>query len=112
MTPCFANPNRKQTWVPPARLVIASLAAVIAASHHASAASGRNERSIESVQSRNAGEPIMAVVSRRNQQITVYDGHLPTFATISPRPGSACSRCPASPFRIHSSVKPYLTTVA
>jgi lipoprotein-anchoring transpeptidase ErfK/SrfK len=51
------------------------LAAVIAASHHASAASGRNERSVESVQSRNAGEPIMAVVSLRNQQITVYDAN-------------------------------------
>jgi hypothetical protein len=75
MTSCFASPNHKQTWVPPARLVIASLAAVIAASHHASAASGRNERSVESVQSRNAGEPIMAVVSLRNQRITVYDAN-------------------------------------
>src|ERR1700719_3203861 len=75
MTSCFASPNYKQTWVPPARLVIASLAAVIAASHHASAASGGNERSVESVQSRNAGEPIMAVVSLRNQRITVYDAN-------------------------------------
>src|SRR6202166_4991160 len=73
MTSCFVSPSHKQTWVPPARLVIASLAAVIAAGHHASAASGRNERSVESVQSRNAGEPIMAVVSLRNQRITVYD---------------------------------------
>jgi hypothetical protein len=74
--------------VPPARLVIASLAAVIAASHHASAASGRNERSVESVQSRNAGEPIMAVVSLRNQRITVYDAKMvaspPTEANFFP----------------------------
>jgi lipoprotein-anchoring transpeptidase ErfK/SrfK len=51
------------------------LAAVIAAGHQANAASGRNERSVESVQSRTAGEPIMAVVSLRNQRITVYDAN-------------------------------------
>jgi hypothetical protein len=77
MTSCFVNPKHKRTWLPPVRLAIASLVAVIAAGHHAGAgaraASGRNERSVESVKSRNVGEPIMAVVSLRNQRITVYD---------------------------------------
>jgi hypothetical protein len=48
---------------------------VIAAGDHAGAASRRNERSVESVTSRSAGEPIMAVVSLRSQRITVYDAN-------------------------------------
>jgi hypothetical protein len=31
------------------------------------------ERPIESIATRNAGEPLMAVVSLRDQRITVYD---------------------------------------
>ena len=65
--------NRKHKWLPPARLAIAGLATVIAAGDHAGAASGRNERSVESVKSRNVGEPIMAIVSIRSQRVTVYD---------------------------------------
>jgi hypothetical protein len=40
---------------------------------HAHARSGRNERSVQSVESRTVGEPIMAIVSLRSQRITVYD---------------------------------------
>jgi hypothetical protein len=36
-------------------------------------AGGRGERSIASVEARAAGEPIMAIVSLRRQQITIYD---------------------------------------
>lgn len=39
----------------------------------AAARSGRSERLVETVQSRSAGEPIMAIVSLSNQRITVYD---------------------------------------
>jgi hypothetical protein len=46
---------------------------LIAAGDHASARGGRSERPIESIQSRSAGEPIMAIVSLRSQRITVYD---------------------------------------
>ena len=63
--------QRGQTWLRPLRLAVLSVA-VIAASDHA-AASGRNERSVVSVESRAAGEPIMAIVSLRSQRITVYD---------------------------------------
>jgi hypothetical protein len=51
------------------------LAAVIASGDQVDAASGRNERSVASVESRTAGEPIMAIVSLRNQRITVYDAN-------------------------------------
>ena len=72
---CFMNRKHKQTWLQPVRLAIATFAAVIAAGDHAGAASGRNERSVVSVESRIAGEPIMAIVSLRNQRITVYDAN-------------------------------------
>src|SRR3981081_3275377 len=49
------------------------LAALIAAGDHGGARSGWSERSVESVESRSAGDPIMAIVSLRNQRITVYD---------------------------------------
>jgi L,D-transpeptidase-like protein len=66
------NPKRKQTRLRPAHLAIAVLAALTAAGGHAGATDRRSERSIES---RTAGEPIMAIVSLRNQRITVYDAN-------------------------------------
>jgi hypothetical protein len=75
MTSGFVNPKRKQTRLRPAHLAIAGLAALIAAGDHADARSGRSEHSVESIESRTAGEPIMAIVSLRNQRITVYDAN-------------------------------------
>jgi hypothetical protein len=49
-----------------------ALAALIAA-NHADARSAAGERSIEAVDSRAAGPPIMAIVSLRQQRVTVYD---------------------------------------
>src|ERR1700694_3891571 len=69
------NRKHKQTWLQPMRLAIATFAAAIAAGDHAGAASGRKERSVVSVESRIAGEPIMAIVSLRNQRVTVYDAN-------------------------------------
>jgi L,D-transpeptidase catalytic domain len=74
MTSCFLNPKHKPTWLQPARLAIASWAAVIAVGDHAGA-SGRNERAVASVESRASGAPIMAIVSLRSQRITVYDAN-------------------------------------
>jgi L,D-transpeptidase catalytic domain len=73
MTSRFENPKRKQTRLRAAHLAIAGLAALIAAGDRAGAGSGRSERSVESIEVRSAGEPIMAIVSLRNQRITVYD---------------------------------------
>ena len=73
MTSCVVNPKRKQNRLRSAHLAVASLAALIAAGDHAGARSGWSERSVESVESRSADDPIMAIVSLRNQRITVYD---------------------------------------
>src|SRR5258707_5527376 len=75
MTSYFLSPKYKQAWLGPARLAVASLAAVITAGDHAGAANSRKERAV-AFESRSAGEPvepIMAIVSLRNQRITVYD---------------------------------------
>jgi L,D-transpeptidase catalytic domain len=69
----FVNPKRKQTRLRHTHIAFAGLAALIAAGDHAGARSGWSERSVESVESRSAGDPIMAVVSLRSQRITVYD---------------------------------------
>src|SRR3954453_1229750 len=71
------NPQRNQRRRWPAHLVIAAgLAALIAApADHAGALERRSERSVESIDSRTAGEPIMAIVSLRKQRITVYDAN-------------------------------------
>jgi lipoprotein-anchoring transpeptidase ErfK/SrfK len=73
MTICPVNPTHRRTWLPLANVAIASLAAVIAGGDHAGAASVRKERSVEAVESRSVGEPLMAVVSLRSQRVTVYD---------------------------------------
>jgi hypothetical protein len=75
MTTRFVKPKRKQTRLRPAYLAIASLAALIVAGDLVGATDGRSERSVESVESRSAGDPIMAIVSLRNQRITVYDAN-------------------------------------
>ncbi len=71
MTPRFVIPKRQPAWPRPAR-VIACLAALIVADH-AGAAAARSERRIESIESRAAGAPLMAIISLRSQRITVYD---------------------------------------
>jgi lipoprotein-anchoring transpeptidase ErfK/SrfK len=70
----FMNPLHKMR-LRPARLAIAGLAAVIVAGDDAGAASGRRGRAVEVIESRSAGEPIIAIVSLRNQRITVYDAN-------------------------------------
>jgi hypothetical protein len=75
MMSCFVDSKHKETTFRPAHIAIASLAALIVAGDLAGAASGRNERSVASIESRTVGEPIMAIVSLRSQQITVYDAN-------------------------------------
>src|SRR5712675_3110435 len=71
MTSRCVNPKRKQARLRPVYLAVASLAVLIAAGDDAGARSGWSP--IESIESRSAGKPIMAIVSLRNQRITVYD---------------------------------------
>src|SRR3981189_2944634 len=69
------NPKRKPTRLRPAYLAIAGLAALVAARDHADATDRRGQRSVESIESRAAGEPVMAIVSLRTQRVTVYDAN-------------------------------------
>src|SRR5437773_5495480 len=73
MTSRCVNPECRQTRLRLASLAAAGVAVLIAAGGHAVARSGQRERPIESIQSRSAGEPIMAIVSLRSQRITVFD---------------------------------------
>jgi len=57
----------------PGRLAIVALVAITAAGDHALARSDQSERSVKYIESRAAGEPVMAIVSLREQRITVYD---------------------------------------
>ena len=54
-----------------ARLAIAAVAVLTA--DHVGAASGRSARAVEIIQSREPREPVLAVVSLRQQRIVVYD---------------------------------------
>jgi hypothetical protein len=71
MTSRGVNSNYRQARLRLVYLGVASLALLIAAGSDAGARGG--ERPIESIATRNAGEPLMAVVSLRDQRITVYD---------------------------------------
>jgi hypothetical protein len=53
--------------------LLAALLTLIAAIDPADASHGRRQRSVEFMDSRTAGDPILAIVSLRSQQITVYD---------------------------------------
>jgi len=69
------NPKRKPTRLRPAHLAVAGLAALIAAGDPVGATERRSERSVESIEQRTAGEPVMAIVSLHSQRITVYDAN-------------------------------------
>jgi len=72
--PGFIGSKHKQAWLRTWGLGLAGFATLIACSHQA-AASDRSERSVMAVESRTAGEPILAIVSLRSQRITVYDAN-------------------------------------
>lgn len=69
----FSSPNSRRTLTRALRLALAGLAALLAAEGQAVARNGGSGRSVEAVQSRAAGEPILAIVSLQSQRITVYD---------------------------------------
>src|SRR5215475_13143506 len=73
MTSRCVNPKSWQGALRPAHLVIAGLAVLVVAGDRAVAKNSRTEIPVESVQSRAAGEPIIAIVSLRDQRITIYD---------------------------------------
>ncbi|MGA2945440.1 MAG: L,D-transpeptidase family protein [Xanthobacteraceae bacterium] len=54
-------------------LAVAVLTMLMATGNHADATDRRSERPVESIASRPAGDPIMAIVSLQSQRITIYD---------------------------------------
>jgi hypothetical protein len=78
---------------------MAVLALLAATANFAEAGSSRKERSIESITTRAAGEPAMAIVSLRSQRITVYDadGWIMRAAVSS---GQAGRETPAGVFSV------------
>jgi hypothetical protein len=80
MSSGFVRPKRKPMRLWPARLAMArlamaGLAALVVAGSPADATDRRRERAVESIETRPAGEPIMAIVSLQSQRITIYDTH-------------------------------------
>src|ERR1700704_3122159 len=71
MTSRDVNFKRRQTRLRPAYLAVACLAVLTGAGGVRGAGGG--DRPIESVATRSASEPLMAIVSLRNQRITIYD---------------------------------------
>ncbi len=69
------NSKCEQSRLRSVRLAITVLAALTAAGSHAGATERRGERAVESIESRPAGEPILAIVSLQNQRVTVYDAN-------------------------------------
>jgi hypothetical protein len=67
------NPKRKPTRLP--LFALAMAAALIGAGTQAGATERRGERPVETIESRNAGEPILAIVSLQSQRITIYDAN-------------------------------------
>ena len=70
---CVNPKGERQASLRLACLPIVGLAALVAAGGHGGATERQRERAVESIESRIAGEPIMAIVSLRNQWISVYD---------------------------------------
>src|SRR5580692_230584 len=71
----FLNAKREQSRLRPVHLAVAVLAALGAAGSHAGATERRGDRAVELVESRAAGEPMLAIVSLQSQRITVYDAN-------------------------------------
>jgi hypothetical protein len=74
MTSYGVKAGHAQTSCRATPIVMASLLAVLATGHVADAASSRSERAIETA-ARAAGEPMMAIVSLRDQRVTIYDAN-------------------------------------
>jgi L,D-transpeptidase catalytic domain len=68
----FAS-KRTRRWLQAACVASAGLAGLLAVQGPAGAASSRSVRATEAIESRAAGEPVLAIVSLRSQRITVYD---------------------------------------
>src|SRR5258708_23582051 len=60
-------------WGPPAVVMLAAMAALTALTADAAARQARPAATVEATAPREAGEPIMAIVSIKGQKVTFYD---------------------------------------
>src|ERR1700747_1675323 len=65
--------NAKHRRLGPLHLALAAFVLLIGPQHLAHARGGASERAIESNETRDPGEPVLAIVSLQRQRITVYD---------------------------------------
>jgi len=68
----FSSSKRRKPRLWPAIPALAAIALLVGP-HEAARARGGSERAIETIETRAAGEPVLAVVSLQRQRITVYD---------------------------------------
>jgi L,D-transpeptidase-like protein len=73
MTSCPAFPRHSNAPLLPVCVALAGLALLISPGDKALAASARSVPSVQSIDSRVAGDPVMAIVSLRSQRVEVYD---------------------------------------
>jgi hypothetical protein len=73
MSSGFSNTKRRGTRLWRVTPVLAVLAALIGLLEQASARGSGSERAIQEVETRNPGDPILAIVSLQRQRITIYD---------------------------------------
>ncbi len=69
------NSKYEQSKLRSVHLAITVLAVLTAAGSHAGATERRGERAVETIESRPAGEPVLAIVSLQSQRVTVYDAN-------------------------------------
>src|SRR6201987_6066794 len=73
MSSGFSNTKRRGTRLWRVTPVLAVLAALIGLLEQASARGSGSERAIQEVETRNPGDPILAIASLQRQRITIYD---------------------------------------
>jgi hypothetical protein len=73
MTSCLAYPGHNNTPLLPVCVALAGLALLVSPGDKALAAGARSAPSVQSIDSRVAGDPVMAIVSLRSQRVEVYD---------------------------------------
>src|SRR5213595_3815987 len=97
-------------WGPPAIVTLAAMAALAALTADAAAGQARQAAPTEATAPRDAGEPIMAIVSIRSQKVTLYDAEGWIFrAPVST--GTTGRETPAGVFAIVEKDKDHRSTM-
>ena len=99
-------------WAPPAIVTLAAMAALTALSGDAMARQARPAQPTEATAPRDAGEPIMAIVSIKTQQVTFYDADgwiLRAPVSTAPRDAKRLPASSPSSRRTRTTTRPSMT---